>query len=418
MESIATQPVPINHHAPDAMIIRDIRDTHEDGTYSLLADVTLENRQKTETLRLSVPSEYASWFRPSPDVFLTASIMAALWHREPHITLADAIDAQLVERLGLAMRYMRHGHHHVGPIPEIRAERTPASQRPPVQPATAIFLSGGVDSTAALHRNVATYPPGDSRRISAAFFVHGLDVGDPNKKDRPDVWTLAIERLGALCHTHGITLIPVSVNLRNLEKGWYFYAEWQFASLLAAIAHAAGARLSRCIIAPDNDIEHTQSPHGSHPWMNSYFGSDCLEIVTGDMEQFSRLDKIRMLAQHPEHLDALRVCWDADAIPAGHLNCGRCAKCIRTMIEFLACGQPEGLRAFPVKEVTADMLRAIHIRSHTELEYFEELPEPLEAVGRADLARLIRRKLWLFNAEHRLGLNRLRPFAKKLLGRH
>lgn len=397
------------------MIIRNIRAHQEGDTYRMLADVAYETRPVTETLVMSVPAAHAGWFHPSPHAFLAASSMAALWHGEPRIALDDTVDAQLGERLGLAMRYLRHGHRSAGPVPQIEAPRTPAGWRTPTQTATAILLSGGVDSTAALHRNAATHAPDDPRRIRVAFFAHGLDVGDPNKKDRPDVWALGIERLDALCRTLGIVLVPVSVNFRNLEKHWHFYAEWQFGSLLAAIAHAAGTRVFRCIIAPDNDLEHTQSPHGSHPWMNSYFGADCLEIVTGDMEQFSRLDKIRMLARHPVHLSALRVCWNADGIPAGYLNCGRCAKCVRTMVEFLACGQPEGLRAFPVNAVTADMLKVLRIPTRGELEYFAELPAPLEAAGRLDLARPIRRKVQAFKLSRRLGLDRLRQVAKKLL---
>ena len=52
-----------------------------------------------------------------------------------------------------------------------------------------------------------------------------------------------------------------------------------------------------------------------------------------------------------------------------------------------------------------------------ELElYFEVLPA-LEAMGRQDLTAIIRRKIWLFQAEHRLRLNYLRPIVKKMLGR-
>lgn len=399
------------------MIIRDLRTSRANGTRHLHADVACESRPGTHTLSLSVPEAHADWFHLTPHTFLTASIMAALWHGEPRVALDAPVDAQLIERLGMAMRYLRHEHRFSGPLPRIEAVPDLSTWREPAGAVTGIFLSGGVDSTAALYRNTERHPPGDPRRASVAFFAHGLDVGEPNKIDRPDVWALATERLDALCRSLGVTLIPVCVNFRQLEKHWHFYAEWQFASLLAAIAHAAGKRLFRCIIAPDNDIEHTVDPHGSHPWLNRYFGTDALEIVTGDMEQFSRLDKIRMLARHPARIDALRVCWDAAAIPAGHLNCGRCAKCVRTMVEFLACGQPDGLRAFPVDTVTPDMLKVMNIPSIGELEYLAELPAPLEAAGRPDLARPIRCKVGLFHLAQCMRLDRLRPVAKRLLNR-
>lgn len=400
------------------MIIRNIRDVRENGDYRLLADVVLESRPHSETLFISVPEEHAQWFHPTPHAFLTGGIMAALWHGESAITVEGRVDEVLVERLKLAMRFMRQGQRVATPLPEIHALTSAAPWRDSGQLATAIFLSGGVDSTAALYRNASRYPVGDPRRIKLAFFVHGLDVGDPNKMNRADVWDKGIWKLTELCSALEVTLVPVRTNLRNLEKNWRFYSKWQFGSVLAAIAHAAGHRIFRCIISPDNDLEHTQNPHGSHPWMNHFYGSDHLEIVTGDMEQFSRLDKIRILAAYPAHLGALRVCWDTGAIPAGHLNCGRCSKCIRTMLEFLACGQPAGFKAFPANEATPGMVRSVHIRSHVELEYFEELLEPLESIGRQDLAAIVRRKLWLFNTEHQLGLNHLRPIARRLLGRN
>ena len=42
-----------------------------------------------------------------------------------------------------------------------------------------------------------------------------------------------------------------------------------------------------------------------------------------------RQQKVRRLSQSPEWLPHLRVCWD---MPEDRLNCGKCEKCLRTMI--------------------------------------------------------------------------------------
>lgn len=399
------------------MFVRNIREKHENGEYRVQADVELETRNVRETVYFSVPSSQARWIRPEPNAFMVGTAMAAMWNGEARLEIEGGVDPQLGSRLTMAMRLMAHWHQSPLRPPEIQA---PARTHPlPDVPrsTTALFLSGGVDSLSSLHWNVSRYPAGDPRRVGVAFFAHGLDVGDPNKQDRPDVWELGIRKLTALCEEHGVELVTIKVNLRNLAKNWRFYGKWQFASLLAAIAHAASSRIHRCIITPDNVLEYIQHPHGSHPWLNSYYGADFLEVTTGDMEQFSRLEKIRQLSQWPAALNSLRVCWDTTAIPEGHLNCGRCAKCVRTMLEFMACGQLAQTQAFPRNEVTPDMLKSTHIRSHVEVEYFAELVTPLEAIGRHDLAATVRRKLWLFQTEYALGLNHLRPYAKKLLGR-
>ena len=399
------------------MLIRNIQEIREGDQYRVQADVTLETRLLQEALFISVPAEQADWIRPDPNAFMVGAAMAAMWNGETRMEIDGGVDPQLRSRLTMAMRLMKHWQNSPLHPPEILA---PAAVRPmpdTTQSTTALFLSGGVDSLASLYWNVSQYQKGDPRRVGVAFFVHGLDVGDPNKPDRLDVWNLGIQKLSVLCQELGVELVTVKVNLRNLAKSWRFYAKWQFASLLAAIAHAASSRIHRCIITPDNVLEYTTHPHGSHPWLNSYFGADFLEITTGDMEQFSRIEKIRLLTKWPGALDSLRVCWDTGAIPIGHLNCGRCAKCIRTMLEFLVCDQLTNTQAFPQNEVTPDVLKPIHIQSIFEVEYFVELILPLEEMGRADLAAIIKRKLWLFRTEQALKLNYLRPLVKKMLGR-
>jgi hypothetical protein len=399
------------------MIIRAIQERHEAGQYRIQAEVELETPHVRETIFFSVPAEQAGWIRPEPNAFMVGAAMAAMWNRETRMAIDGGIDPQLSARLSMGLRLMTHWQK--SPLRPPQIEATAAAHPLPdiAQSTTALFLSGGVDSLAALYWNTRQYPKGDPRRAGVAFFVHGLDVGDPNKQDRPDVWNLGIQKLSALCQELDVELVTVKVNLRNLAKSWQFYAKWQFASLLAAIAHAASSRIHRCIITPDNVLEYIEHPHGSHPWLNSYFGADFLAITTGDMEQFSRLERIRLLTQWPAALNSLRVCWDTGAIPHGHLNCGRCAKCVRTMLEFLVCGQLTHTHAFPRNEITPDMLKSIHIRSNVEVEYFDELISPLEAMGRHDLATIIKRRLWMFQTEHTLGLNHLRPIVKKLLGR-
>jgi hypothetical protein len=399
------------------VLIRNIQAKHESGQYRVQADVALDTHPLRETIFLSVPSEQADWIRPEPNAFMVGTAMAAMWKGETRMEIEGGVDPQLSARLTMAMRLMSHWHKSPLRPPKIQAPVAANPMPDLTRSTTAIFLSGGVDSLAALYWNTRQYQAGDPRRVGVAFFIHGLDVGDPNKQDRPDVWKLGIRKLNGLCQELGVELVPVKVNLRNLAKNWRFYVKWQFASLLAAIAHTASSRIHRCIITPDNVLEATQHPHGSHPWLNAYFGADFLQIITGDMEQFSRLERIRILANWPLALNSLRVCWDTGAIPEGHLNCGRCSKCVRTMLEFLACGKLVQSQAFPFNDITAEMLRPIRVRSDVEVEFFDELVTPLEEMGRKDLASMIRRRLWMFQTEHALGLNYLRPIVKTILGR-
>jgi hypothetical protein len=399
------------------MFIRNIQEKHEDGQYQIQAEVEFDTAHALKTVFFSVPAEQAGWIRPDPNAFMMGTALAAMWNGESRLEMEDGVDPQLRSRLTLAMRLLKRWHQ--SPLQPVKIVAPEAAHPLPdiSQTTTALFLSGGVDSLSALYWNASQYPIGDPRRVGVAFFVHGLDVGDPNKPNRLDVWNLGIKKLTLLCQELGVELVTVKVNLRNLAMSWRLYGGWQHASLLAAIAHAASSRIHRCIIAPDYSIEHIPHPHGSHPWLNSYFGADFLEITTGDMEQFSRVEKIRFLSTQPGTLDALRVCWDSAAIPEGHLNCGRCLKCVRTMLAFMACGQLARTTAFPSNDVSPQLMKTIPIKTHAELELYLEVLPTLETMGRHDLTAIIKRKIWLFQAEHKLRLNYLRPVFKTLLGR-
>jgi bacterioferritin-associated ferredoxin len=76
-------------------------------------------------------------------------------------------------------------------------------------------------------------------------------------------------------------------------------------------------------------------------------------IVHDGAEQH-RVGKARALAAWPEALRNLRVCW---AGRSADTNCGRCEKCVRTILEFRAAGVPCP-PCFP-GDVTEDQIRGL-----------------------------------------------------------
>jgi hypothetical protein len=47
---------------------------------------------------------------------------------------------------------------------------------------------------------------------------------------------------------------------------------------------------------------------------------------------FTKIQKIEFISRFPEVLRCLRVCWESQK----HFNCGRCSKCVRTQLPFIA----------------------------------------------------------------------------------
>jgi hypothetical protein len=100
----------------------------------------------------------------------------------------------------------------------------------------------------------------------------------------------------------------------------------------------------------------------------------------------SRLDKVAAIAEWPEALAVLRVCLMFD-VPNGAPNCGRCEKCVRTMLELMLCGALDRATSFPVRDVTAEMVRDVPV-NETNLFYLA-YRDRLASIGRVDLARAI-----------------------------
>ena len=105
--------------------------------------------------------------------------------------------------------------------------------------------------------------------------------------------------------------------------------------------------------------------------------------------RYSRLDKVRLISGWKVALDNLRVCT---ANAPGLLNCGRCEKCLRTMLELLACDALSKAAAFPVKDVHPEMLRGIKLSESYQDRWYEELVSPLRERNRYELVEVIQEK--------------------------
>jgi hypothetical protein len=93
----------------------------------------------------------------------------------------------------------------------------------------------------------------------------------------------------------------------------------------------------------------------------------------------------------PAARSALRVCWQ-DLPDDAPLNCGRCRKCVRTMLGLAALGRLGDVPTFPRHELTPADLAVCEVDRQTR-RFYEELLAPLERCGRGDLSRILRRQL-------------------------
>jgi hypothetical protein len=133
---------------------------------------------------------------------------------------------------------------------------------------------------------------------------------------------------------------------------------------------------SRLYIAA-SDTYARLHPWASQPYVDPLWSTEGLVFIHDGCEA-SRVEKVRVIAQHDWALKALRVCMER---PIHALNCGRCEKCIRTMLTLLGLGALEHGPSFDVG-LDPGRIRRMPLRYLHILEAAKENLQLLEAGGK------------------------------------
>jgi 7-cyano-7-deazaguanine synthase in queuosine biosynthesis len=204
-----------------------------------------------------------------------------------------------------------------------------------------LFFSGGVDSFYSLikHRD----------EVDNLVLVHGFDVPLADTK----AFELAEAQAREVATLFGKRLILVRTNLHFEQPSMPCNWEMYHGAALAAVAYALTPNHRKVYIASSHS--YTDLPSlGSHPLLDPLWSTEAVKIVHDGVEL--RIDKLRVVVQYPEALARLRVCWENPET----YNCGKCEKCIRTMLALLALGI-EHCPAFP-DTLTPELVRRLDLQ--------------------------------------------------------
>jgi hypothetical protein len=267
----------------------------------------------------------------------------------------------------------------------------PATARSRQGSSSAAFFSGGVDSFYTLLRNVQRYPASDARSIQHLVLVHGFDVG----LDDSGLFAQVEREARRAADRFGRNLLTVATNARAVTGGvdWGRYGH---GAALAAVGLAL-APMVHTVFIPSTAAFSELKPWGSHPALDPLWSTEQLEFVHDGAEAM-RHEKIRFVASSASALESLRVCWENRD---GAYNCGRCEKCLRTMLELRLCGALDRADRFPRKIAAIDVQDVIIPENcrkywHRILDHRAELgsPELVNAIEAALARRSWRPKSW------------------------
>jgi hypothetical protein len=203
------------------------------------------------------------------------------------------------------------------------------------------FFSGGVDSFYTLVKHLD--------EITTIVFVHGLDFGLDNEPFRREVST----RIRAVARALNKAVVEVETNIRAFSDRFADWGKYYHGAALASVAHVLAPQLHK-VYVPATFTFADLHVWGSHPLSDPYWGNDYVNIVHDGCEA-TRVDKVRRVVACEPALKHLRVCC-----ATGDYNCGRCEKCLRTMINLFVVGALDRSETFP-REL--DLARISRIRA-------------------------------------------------------
>lgn len=194
----------------------------------------------------------------------------------------------------------------------------------------ACFFSGGVDSfyTLLKHRD----------EVSHLIFVHGFDIPRTNRPIRIQASHAAREVAREL----GKTLIEVETDIRSFSDPLVNWRQHYQGAAMASIALLFQHLFSKVLI-PSTHHYGLLVALGTHPLVDPLWSTDLTDIEHDGCEA-TRVKKVAYISEHEIAMRWLRVCLDN---PNYAYNCGRCEKCLLTMVSLRASGSLESCRSLP-----------------------------------------------------------------------
>jgi hypothetical protein len=393
------------------MRIENLRFTKNHNRPGVAADILWEDCElPSQTLQFETDVAFAEDLTCNPHTFLVGALLPAMHFGEQRIYLNHDICPELYEGIVNAMHWIRRWFYR--PNRKLPLIEIPISKKFPYtlkKERAGFFFSGGIDSYATFYGNRKRFGNEHPYAIQDGILVYGVELYDSV------AFSYVHSQLSQAAEKLGITLIPVYTNLylgfreEDSRNNFSFWINELMGATFAAIAHAFTKRLSVISIASNSDIANL-GPLGSHPLLDNNYSSCDLKI-RHDGAYRSRFEKTRLVTGNDVPLEFLRVCNLTKKYTPTSLNCGFCAKCIKTKLTLLALDVLDQTAAFENKEITPEIVKrsAFIYDAYTEATYMD-LIDPLEARGHWKLAEAIRfclRKYRNRNSVYKRELHRL-----------
>lgn len=262
-------------------------------------------------------------------------------------------------------------------------------REPPEAERPASFVmpfSAGVDSCFTALQHVRGLAGRNTKKVGLGVTMFGFDI-QVQQNNAASMYAQLRADAASMLASLGLPHVEIETNFRTLPSLWLHSHGTQLASGLALF----GRRFGGALIPNSLPANQLATLWGSHPYSDPMTSSDRFRIVD-DGAAVARWEKIDALANWPEAMAGLRVCFGVSGKVG---NCGECEKCIRTALAFKICDitPPAGLP----NDVPARRMRRISLRHDIAIGFWRDLEAGIRVRGKqaepwaSEVRRVLRR---------------------------
>jgi hypothetical protein len=251
------------------------------------------------------------------------------------------------------------------------------------RPAGLLSFTGGLDSTLTLYR--ATDPAHADLGYPVDLAVTVVGYNPHGDRLAADYEARHMDHVRRVCGRRGLDAGLVRTDLWKIPS----YIVKPHGAVLGGLFALAAPAFSFAVIGSSTASGDTWLDRGCSPEWQASYGTGGFDTPTS-LSLFTRPERVQLLAAYGgEACDELIVCGTAENLPA---NCGRCAKCVRTMLTFEAAGLPIP-RCFPA-EIDLGLV-GYGASKQPEIGYYQEIVDLADALGTDTPALRVMRRRYL-----------------------
>lgn len=364
------------------MELFDVQKYVSDQKAVLSAKVSVPGKEQPQEVFFAFPEKYYDYMPMTADPFFPAILIPAMLAGE-QLDIKAPLSAKMRKNQGTIQSvfasWFPEDFKHIKITAGSYIEDGPPRLKP-----NATFFSLGVDSMYSMLKHTPPHTLAAEKRVSALIYMKGLELPLSIYSKGQDHHVIADIHKVAL--HYDLDLIVGETNIRDVFP--LVWEQYYSGPGLAATALSLSSGFSTVYI-PSSHSYANLSPNPSSPLVDYLWSNEEVSIVH-DGAETERARKIaNVIAQDAFALNNLRVCVNNEG---GSYNCGKCWKCIRTMVTLKIINRLEDASSFP-HNFPAHFNRELRTYKTGSMKFTMENLKLAHDYGDKEMARILLREI-------------------------